>query len=67
MLKAIERGYVQQEIQNAAYEYQKKVDHLEAVVVGVNRFGIDEEEAYSDSEDRSSLEPKQVERLHACG
>ena len=27
MLKAIERGYVQQEIQNAAYEYQQQVDH----------------------------------------
>ena len=26
MLKAIERGYVQQEIQNAAYEYQRAVD-----------------------------------------
>ena len=37
MLKAIERGYVQQEIQNAAYEYQQAVDRLEAVVVGVNR------------------------------
>src|SRR5438477_5589846 len=38
MLKAIERAYVQQEIQNAAYEYQQKVDRTEAVVVGVNRF-----------------------------
>src|ERR1700756_2859671 len=43
MLKAIERGYVQQEIQNAAYEYQQKVDHQEAVVVGVNRFQVDDE------------------------
>ena len=40
MLKAIERGYVQQEIQNAAYEYQQAVDRQEAVVVGVNRFHI---------------------------
>ncbi|MFZ0285674.1 MAG: methylmalonyl-CoA mutase family protein, partial [Terriglobales bacterium] len=38
MLKAIERGFVQQEIQNAAYEYQRAVDGGEAVVVGVNRF-----------------------------
>src|SRR5213083_718597 len=38
MLKAIERGYVQQEIQNAAYEYQKAVETGEATVVGVNRF-----------------------------
>ena len=33
-LKAIERGYIQSEIQNAAYEYQQAVDRLEAVVVG---------------------------------
>ena len=43
VLKAIERGYVQQEIQNAAYEYQQAVDHHEAIVVGVNAFELDEE------------------------
>jgi methylmalonyl-CoA mutase N-terminal domain/subunit len=65
MLKAIERGYVQQEIQNAAYEFQKKVDHLEAVVVGVNRFTVDEEKPIPIQKIDPSLEPKQVERLHA--
>ena len=44
MLKAIERGYVQQEIQNAAYEYQPQVDRQEAIVVGVNRFTIEKED-----------------------
>src|SRR6267154_1665635 len=44
MLKAIERGYVQQEIQNAAYEYQQAVDRLEAVVVGANRFQVQGED-----------------------
>src|SRR6478752_6075286 len=43
MLKAIERGFVQQEIQNAAYEYQQAVDRGEAVVVGVNRFELEVE------------------------
>src|SRR5512133_4216002 len=43
MLKAIERGFVQQEIQNAAYEYQQRVDRLESVVVGVNRFEVERE------------------------
>ncbi len=37
MLRAIERGYMQQEIQNAAYE-SRAVDADEAIVVGVNRF-----------------------------
>jgi methylmalonyl-CoA mutase N-terminal domain/subunit len=65
MLKAIERGYVQQEIQNAAYEYQQAVDHHDAVVVGVNRFQIGEEKAVPIQRIDPALEPKQVERLRA--
>ncbi|HET9784870.1 MAG TPA: methylmalonyl-CoA mutase family protein [Terriglobales bacterium] len=38
MLQAIESGYVQREIQNAAYEYQQALEKNEAVVVGVNKF-----------------------------
>src|SRR5581483_10834577 len=34
MLKAIEKGYVQQEIQNAAYDFQRSLDQHEAVLVG---------------------------------
>ena len=37
-LAAIEAGYIQREIQNAAYEYQKRVEKGEAIVVGVNKF-----------------------------
>jgi methylmalonyl-CoA mutase N-terminal domain/subunit len=67
MLKAIERGYVQQEIQNAAYEYQQAVDRQEAVVVGVNRFQMqgEDEKAVPIQRIDPSLEPKQVERLRA--
>jgi methylmalonyl-CoA mutase, N-terminal domain len=65
MLKAIECGFVQQEIQNAAYEYQRKVDHLEAVVVGVNRFTLDEEKPIPILRIDESLERKQVERVRA--
>ena len=65
MLKAIERGYVQQEIQNAAYEYQQAVDRQEAVVVGVNQFHIDREHAVPIQRIDPSLELKQVERLRA--
>src|SRR6202044_1444033 len=43
MLMAIERGFVQQEIQNAAYESQQAVDRGESVVVGVNRFEVEDE------------------------
>ena len=65
MLKAIERGFVQQEIQNAAYEYQRKVDDNEAIVVGVNSFHLDEEKAVPLQRIDESLERKQVERLRA--
>jgi methylmalonyl-CoA mutase, N-terminal domain len=67
MLKAIERGYVQQEIQNAAYEYQQAVDRQEAVVVGVNRFQMqgEDEKAVPIQLIDPVLEQKQVERLRA--
>ncbi len=38
MLRAIETGYVQKEIQNAAYDYQRAVESGDKIVVGVNRF-----------------------------
>jgi len=65
MLKAIERGYVQQEIQNAAYDYQQAVDRAEAVVVGVNRFEVEEEKPVPILRIDPDLERKQVERLQA--
>lgn len=65
MLKAIERGYIQQEIQNAAYEFQRQVDHDEAVVVGVNRYTVDEEKAVPIQRIDPGLEPKQLERVRA--
>jgi methylmalonyl-CoA mutase N-terminal domain/subunit len=65
MLKAIERGFVQQEIQNAAYEYQQAVDREEAVVVGVNRFEVEEEKAIPIQKIDPALEPRQIERVRA--
>jgi methylmalonyl-CoA mutase N-terminal domain/subunit len=65
MIKALERGYVQQEIQSAAYEYQQQVDREEAVVVGVNRFAVDEEKPIPIQRIDESLERKQVDRLRA--
>src|SRR5215467_10702004 len=65
MLKAIERGFVQQEIQNAAYEYQRAVDEGEATVVGVNRFTQDEDKEVPIQRIDPALEIKQVERVRA--
>jgi len=41
-LQAIEAGFIQAEIQNAAYAYQRQVESGERVVVGMNRFRMDE-------------------------
>src|SRR6056297_1317257 len=41
--KAIDNGYIQQEIMDAAYRCQKDIETERAVVVGVNKFVIDEE------------------------
>src|SRR5260221_25510 len=65
MLRAIERGFVQQEIQNAAYEYQRSVDQGEATVVGVNRFQQEQENPVPIQRIDESLERKQVERVRA--
>jgi methylmalonyl-CoA mutase N-terminal domain/subunit len=65
MLKAIERGYIQQEIQKAAYDYQQAVDRHEAIVVGVNQFQMDDEKAVPLQRIDEALERKQVERLRA--
>jgi methylmalonyl-CoA mutase N-terminal domain/subunit len=65
MLKAIERGFVQQEIQNAAYDFQRAVETGEQVVVGVNQFRVDNEPPTPTQHMDESLERRQVERLHA--
>jgi methylmalonyl-CoA mutase N-terminal domain/subunit len=64
MLRAIERGYVQREIQNAAYSYQTAVDAREAIVVGVNEF-VSEEVAVPIQRIDEALEGRQVERVRA--
>jgi methylmalonyl-CoA mutase N-terminal domain/subunit len=42
-LQAIEKGYMQNEIQDAAYVAQQAVERKEQIVVGVNQFTVDEE------------------------
>jgi methylmalonyl-CoA mutase N-terminal domain/subunit len=65
MLRAIERGWVQQEIQNAAYDYQRRVETGDAVVVGVNKFTRDNEPGVPTQRHDPDLERRQVERLQA--
>lgn len=62
-LRAIERGYIQREIQNAAYEFQQKVDRGEQIIVGVNRFQLKDEHPIPTFRLDPALERQQVERL----
>jgi methylmalonyl-CoA mutase N-terminal domain/subunit len=43
MVEAIEQGYPQRQIQDAAYRWQREVEEAERIVVGVNRYQVDEE------------------------
>ena len=65
MLRAIETGYVQREIQESAYRYQKAIESREEIVVGVNRFQIEEESPVPLLRIDPALEQAQVERVRA--
>jgi len=65
MLRAIETGYVQMEIQKSAYEYQQSIDRGEQVVVGVNRFQADQETPIPTLRIDPEIERSQIERLRA--
>ncbi|MBW1803691.1 MAG: methylmalonyl-CoA mutase family protein [Deltaproteobacteria bacterium] len=62
MLSAIEKNYPQQEIADAAYHYQKRVDDQEKVVVGVNKYVTEEELPVEILEIDEALEGLQIEK-----
>jgi methylmalonyl-CoA mutase N-terminal domain/subunit len=64
-LAAIEKGFIQTEIQNAAYEFQLEVEEGRQIVVGVNKFQVDERESLKPFRIDPQLEAQQVERLRA--
>ncbi len=65
MLRAIETGYVQREIQDAAYAYQRAIETGDAVIVGLNRFQIEEETDIPILRVDPAIEQAQVERVRA--
>src|SRR4029077_15940651 len=64
-LAAIEKGWIQAEIQNAAYEFQQQVERGEKIVVGVNRFHQENDVHLTALTIDSNVERQQVERLRA--
>ncbi len=63
MLRAIELGYPQKEIQDAAYHYQLQVEKKEKIIVGVNKYVTDEDVPIPILKIPDDLEKKQKERL----
>jgi methylmalonyl-CoA mutase, N-terminal domain len=64
MLRAIEAGYPQMEIQKSAYEYQQAVERGEQIVVGVNRFQAEEEQTIPTMRIDPEIERPQIARLN---
>ena len=64
-LHAIETGYIQREIQNSAYEYQRAIETNDAIIVGVNQFQSEEESKVKTLRVDPAIEQEQIERLRA--
>jgi methylmalonyl-CoA mutase N-terminal domain/subunit len=62
-IKAIESGYIQQEIAESAYRYQKEIEAKKRTIVGVNQFQIDEEPPKDILRIRPEVERYQREKL----
>ena len=63
MVAAIEKGFPQREIQDSAYQYQKAVERGDQVIVGVNKYAMEEEPPIPTLVIDESVRDHQVERL----
>src|SRR6266550_3040786 len=63
MVAAIEKGFPQREIQDSAYQYQKAVERGEQVIVGVNKYAMENEPAVPTLVIDESVRDHQIERL----
>src|SRR5207245_4767897 len=65
VIPAIEQNFMQREIAEASFRYQSEVERGERVVVGVNRYELEEEQPIELLRIDPALERKQVERVQA--
>jgi len=64
-VSAIEQGFMQDEIARSAYEYQRKIESGEKIIVGVNKFENSEENAIPIFKVDDSIRGQQVQKLTA--
>lgn len=62
-IKAIESGYIQEEISESAYQYQKEIETRERIIVGLNQFKTEEEPLKNILRIRPEVEIFQKEKL----
>jgi methylmalonyl-CoA mutase N-terminal domain/subunit len=63
VLQAIDTGYIQNEIQNSAYTYQKEVESKRQIIVGVNEFQVDENQDLERLKMDPGIEQRQKQKL----
>jgi methylmalonyl-CoA mutase N-terminal domain/subunit len=63
VIPAIEKGFFQREIAESAYRYQKEVDENKRIIVGVNRYKLDEEPSIPILKMDGKGEERQINRL----
>ena len=64
VVQAIEKGYVQKEIQNASYRFQKEVENNERIITGVNKYSSEETDKPDLLRIDMSVQEAQIKRLH---
>jgi methylmalonyl-CoA mutase N-terminal domain/subunit len=62
-IQAIESGYIQKEIAESAYQYQKEIEAKKRIVVGINRFQMEEKPLTDILRIRPEVEEYQKEKL----
>jgi methylmalonyl-CoA mutase, N-terminal domain len=65
VIPAIEQNFMQREIAEASFRYQSEVERSERIVVGVNRYEVEEEQPLEILRIDPALEQKQIERVQA--
>ncbi len=63
MVEAVEKGFVQREIQDSAYRYQKEIETKELVVVGLNKFQIKEQPPQNLLRVDPTIQTAQIEKI----
>jgi methylmalonyl-CoA mutase N-terminal domain/subunit len=63
-VSAIEQGFIQNEIARSAYEYQRKIETGEKIIVGVNKFQVDNDTTIPGFKIDDSIRSVQIEKLN---